>query len=146
MLARQQRRGCVHVPSQPQLKPAPKPAAAANASTLLPPPRRAAAGSNSGQQKQRLRWTPELHGRFVAAVNKLGGPEKATPKGILKLMGVDGLTIFHIKSHLQASPQLFVYLRLPKGQKGLAHDPRWLRETLLGPFKQQRVCSLAHHI
>ncbi|XP_057547503.1 protein PHR1-LIKE 2-like isoform X3 [Amaranthus tricolor] len=51
--------------------------------------------------KPRLRWTADLHERFVDAVTQLGGPHKATPKAIMRTMGVKGLTLFHLKSHLQ---------------------------------------------
>lgn len=60
-----------------------------------------AAPGQGAPSKTRIRWTQDLHERFVDCVNQLGGADKATPKGILKLMNSDGLTIYHIKSHLQ---------------------------------------------
>ncbi|XP_039125872.1 uncharacterized protein LOC120261919 isoform X1 [Dioscorea cayenensis subsp. rotundata] len=49
----------------------------------------------------RLRWTPDLHLSFVHAVERLGGQERATPKLVLQMMNVRGLSIAHVKSHLQ---------------------------------------------
>ncbi|KAL5760566.1 hypothetical protein ACOSQ2_019404 [Xanthoceras sorbifolium] len=59
------------------------------------------AGSAAITNKVRIRWNQDLHSRFMQCVDFLGGADKATPKGILKLMDIDGLTICHVKSHLQ---------------------------------------------
>ncbi|XP_043703364.1 myb family transcription factor PHL8-like isoform X2 [Telopea speciosissima] len=55
----------------------------------------------STDAKPRLKWTPELHQRFKAAVTQLGGADKATPKALMRVMGIPGLTLYHLKSHLQ---------------------------------------------
>ncbi|CAL0313651.1 unnamed protein product [Lupinus luteus] len=55
----------------------------------------------STDTKPRLKWTPELHQRFIHAINQLGGVEKATPKSLMRVMGIPGLTLYHLKSHLQ---------------------------------------------
>ncbi|XP_050213469.1 myb-related protein 2-like isoform X2 [Mercurialis annua] len=55
----------------------------------------------STDAKPRLKWTSDLHDRFIEAVNQLGGADKATPKTVMKLMGIPGLTLYHLKSHLQ---------------------------------------------
>ncbi|KAG0467859.1 hypothetical protein HPP92_017187 [Vanilla planifolia] len=52
-------------------------------------------------RKARRCWSPELHRRFVIALQQLGGAQVATPKQIRELMKVDGLTNDEVKSHLQ---------------------------------------------
>ncbi|KAK6924091.1 SANT/Myb domain [Dillenia turbinata] len=52
-------------------------------------------------RKQRRCWSPELHRRFINALQQLGGCQAATPKQIRELMQVDGLTNDEVKSHLQ---------------------------------------------
>lgn len=62
-----------------------------------PPGDRDAAADASGssqQPKARLRWTPQLHARFLAACNSLGGPDKvrealALCKAVMGLVGGD---------------------------------------------------------
>jgi SHAQKYF class myb-like DNA-binding protein len=60
----------------------------------------AAQGGGGGNRRQRLIWTPDLHARFLAAVNQLG-IRNAVPKNILAIMGVEGMTRENVASHLQ---------------------------------------------
>ncbi|MBA0626025.1 hypothetical protein Godav_003758 [Gossypium davidsonii] len=53
-------------------------------------------------RKARRCWSPDLHKRFVNALQMLGGHQVATTKQIRELMKVEGLTNDEVKSHLQA--------------------------------------------
>ncbi|TKY73220.1 Transcription factor BOA [Spatholobus suberectus] len=59
--------------------------------------------NTTGQTHRKARrcWSPDLHRRFVNALQMLGGSQVATPKQIRELMKVDGLTNDEVKSHLQ---------------------------------------------
>nr|QEX51345.1 myb family transcription factor EFM-like isoform X2 [Cymbidium ensifolium] len=52
-------------------------------------------------RKQRRCWSPELHRKFLDALEQLGGSQSATPKQIRDLMKVERLTNDEVKSHLQ---------------------------------------------
>ncbi|XP_064952609.1 probable transcription factor GLK1 [Musa acuminata AAA Group] len=60
----------------------------------------AAAKGSQGKRKAKVDWTPDLHRRFVQAVEQLG-IDKAVPSRILELMGIDCLTRHNVASHLQ---------------------------------------------
>ncbi|XP_065849874.1 myb family transcription factor EFM [Euphorbia lathyris] len=57
--------------------------------------------TTSTHRKARRCWSPDLHRRFVNALQMLGGSQVATPKQIRELMKVEGLTNDEVKSHLQ---------------------------------------------
>ncbi|CAI9089951.1 OLC1v1024607C2 [Oldenlandia corymbosa var. corymbosa] len=77
----------------------------------------------------RLRWTPELHDHFVRAVENLGGKHKATPRRIVQVMGVRGLEMSHVKSHLQmyrtTKKRTTINLTLPIENKLLDEEIAW---------------------
>ncbi|KAM1141912.1 hypothetical protein ACFX13_042517 [Malus domestica] len=50
---------------------------------------------------ERLSWTPDLHRKFMRAVEILGGEDYATPKNIQSLMRIPEITLPQIKSRLQ---------------------------------------------
>lgn len=99
-------------PAPPAVAADPKPSAASALATTPPTaaqshvaPASHSRGQNRGPEPvsrgERLRWTPELHAKFERCVHQLGGIDHATPKHILRLMSVEGLSIHHVKSHLQ---------------------------------------------
>ncbi|XP_040379329.1 probable transcription factor GLK2 isoform X2 [Oryza brachyantha] len=63
-------------------------------------PSSSSSSAKNSHGKRKVDWTPELHRRFVQAVEQLG-IDKAVPSRILELMGIECLTRHNIASHLQ---------------------------------------------
>lgn len=59
----------------------------------------------SSKRSKKMDWSPEMHRRFVDAVEKIG-VDKAIPSKILDHMGVTNLTRHNVASHLQVSSRL----------------------------------------
>lgn len=102
-------------------------------------------GSLAQQQqsarKQRRCWSPELHRRFVDALQQLGGSQVATPKQIRELMQVDGLTNDEVKSHLQKyrlhTRRIPNSQTQPANQSGVALGNLWMSQGQYGESSKQ---------
>lgn len=91
-------------------------------------------GKKSNKRKMKVDWTPDLHRKFVKAVEQLG-IDQAIPSKILELMKVEGLTRHNIASHLQKY-RLHRRHILPKDD-----DKGWLpyRDSLPRAYMQKPV-------
>ncbi|KAE8725646.1 Two-component response regulator-like APRR2 [Hibiscus syriacus] len=56
--------------------------------------------NKANRKKMKVDWSPELHKKFVQAVDQLG-IDQAIPSRVLELMKVEGLTRHNVASHLQ---------------------------------------------
>ncbi|KAL3648720.1 glucokinase [Castilleja foliolosa] len=68
--------------------------------------------NRSGKKKVKVDWTPELHRRFVQAVEQIG-VDKAVPSRILEIMGISCLTRHNVASHLQPMTRVKGPVRMP---------------------------------
>ncbi|GAB4832921.1 hypothetical protein Ancab_006940 [Ancistrocladus abbreviatus] len=100
--------------------------------------------TTQSHRKARRCWSPDLHRRFVNALQKLGGSQVATPKQIREMMKVDGLTNDEVKSHLQKY-RLHTRRPSPSPQAGGAPAPQLV---VLGgiwvPPEYATVAAAAH--
>jgi SHAQKYF class myb-like DNA-binding protein len=89
-------------------------------------------------------WTPELHRRFVQAVEQLG-VEKAIPSRILELMGVQCLTRHNIASHLQKYRSHRRHLLAREAEAATWHHRKPLDPNVWARSRRDGTAWLAPH-
>nr|KYP37951.1 Two-component response regulator ARR18 [Cajanus cajan] len=101
--------------------------------------------NTTGQTHRKARrcWSPDLHRRFVNALQMLGGSQVATPKQIREMMKVEGLTNDEVKSHLQKY-RLHVRRPIPSLQPGAATPQVVVVGGIWVPPEYAAVASAAH--
>lgn len=95
-------------------------------------------------RKARRCWSPDLHRRFVNALQMLGGSQVATPKQIRELMKVDGLTNDEVKSHLQKY-RLHTRRPSPSPQAAAAAAPQLVVLGGIWVQPEYATAAAAHH-
>nr|ABL10089.1 golden 2-like protein [Triticum aestivum] len=85
---------------RPVVPDAKSPSSTTSSSTEAESRHKSSSKNSHGKKKAKVDWTPELHRRFVQAVEQLG-IDKAVPSRILEIMGINSLTRHNIASHLQ---------------------------------------------
>ncbi|KAK9085372.1 hypothetical protein Sjap_025783 [Stephania japonica] len=93
-------------------------------------------GAFQGKRKVKVDWTPELHRRFVQAVEQLG-MDKAVPSRILEIMGIDCLTRHNIASHLQKYRSHQKHLRAREAEAANWNQRRQIYGGAKRPPEQQ---------
>ncbi|KAL8154928.1 hypothetical protein AgCh_000332 [Apium graveolens] len=104
---------------------------------------------SSGPKKERVKWTHDLHSKFVNAIQELG-PERCSGKNILKIMNEPGLTRTQVNSHLQVTKGYIINLfisheRVTSPPQDFSSPPA---EELLTPILtpkpifNRNICSL----
>ncbi|AQK45500.1 uncharacterized protein [Zea mays] len=99
-------------------------------------------------KEPRIKWSADLHRSFVQAIDCLGGQHtwlancrsswrckiaEATPKLILQFMATRGLTISHVKSHLQ----MYRAARLGAGRRGMQAQLLQRRHSCTGDEQEE---------
>lgn len=90
-------------------------------------------GAKGNRKKAKVDWTPDLHKKFVQAVEQLG-VDQAIPSRILELMKVEGLTRHNVASHLQKYRMHRRHI-LPKAEERRWPHPRDSTQRSYYPYK-----------